>query len=292
MTTYGNFEVVVVDNASRSVPTLEYLRATQGRVTVLRDERPFNFSAINNLAVRRTSGEIVCLLNDDTEVISEDWLTEMVSHVLQPGVGRRGGQALLRRRPHPTRRDRSRHAWGGGPFVPFLGTSLAGLLRAPPTGPAHVGRHGGVHGGSTRGVGPGRAVSTSRHLPGAFNDVDFCLRLRDRGWGVVWSPYAELFHHKLDQAGSGRQGSWKGGARGRIHVHAEPVGSRGPAATTRTTTPIFRSTPRISPWRDRLAPRTADHRRAAPRRIGVTPQVAGGTADVPSILGWCSATAS
>ena len=91
-TTYPDFEVVVVDNSSRSLPTLEYLNAYDDRLTVIRDERPFNYAAINNYAVERTSGDVVCLLNDDTEVISGDWLTEMVSQLVQPGIGAVGAK--------------------------------------------------------------------------------------------------------------------------------------------------------------------------------------------------------
>jgi len=195
VTTYPNFEVVVVDNSSRSLPTLDFLRANDDRVTVIRDERPFNYSAVNNAAVHRTSGEIVCLLNDDTEVISEDWLTEMVAHVLQPGVGAVGAKLYYDD-------GRIQH---GGVVLGIYGVAahvyrLSDRRSAGYFGRLQLAQHlsavtaacmvvrreawdrvGGLDEGS---------------LPIAFNDVDFCLRLREAGWGIVWTPYAELYHHE------------------------------------------------------------------------------------------------
>ncbi len=149
LTTYPDFELVVVDNSSRTLPTLGYLRANEDRVRVIRDERPFNYSAINNFAVRQTSGEIICLLNDDTEVISGDWLTEMVGQVSATGGGGRRGQALLRRWAHPTWRGGARDPRGGSPLVPTLRPAVVGLFRAASAGATHFGRDRGMHGGPT-----------------------------------------------------------------------------------------------------------------------------------------------
>ncbi|HEX6829615.1 MAG TPA: glycosyltransferase, partial [Burkholderiales bacterium] len=86
-TRYGNFEVVVVDNASSDPAALEYLErlSRRERVTLLRHDHPFNYSAINNLGVRHARGTVLCLLNNDTEVITPDWLEAMLGHLLQPG---------------------------------------------------------------------------------------------------------------------------------------------------------------------------------------------------------------
>jgi len=88
-TTYPRFEILVLDNQSADSDALAYLEeiACYKQVRVLRYDHPFNYSAINNFAVREARGEIVCLLNNDTEVISPDWLEEMVGHLLQPKAG-------------------------------------------------------------------------------------------------------------------------------------------------------------------------------------------------------------
>jgi len=195
MTTYPNVEIVVVDNASRDVDTLQYLRAHQGRITVIRDERPFNFSAINNNAVRRTSGDIICMLNDDTEVIAEDWLTEMVGHVLQPGVGAVGAKLYYDD-------GRVQH---GGIVLGLHGVAANSYRYSARLSPGYCGRLQLAQHMSAvtaacmvvrREAWDQVGGLDEQNLPGAFNDVDFCLRLRQSGWGVVWSPYAELFHHK------------------------------------------------------------------------------------------------
>lgn len=194
-TTYPNFELVVVDNSSRTLPTLAYLRANDARVRVIRDEQKFNYSAINNSAVRQTSGAIVCLLNDDTEVIAGDWLTEMVGQVLQPGVGAAGAKLYYDD-------GRIQHA---GVVLGMLGVAghfhrlfdrlssgyfgrlqLAQNMSAVTAACIVVRREAWDQVGGL----------DAQNLPIAFNDVDFGLRLREAGWAVVWSPYAELFHHE------------------------------------------------------------------------------------------------
>ncbi len=91
-TSYGNYEILVVDNGSESSRTLDFLRQHEGRIRILRDERPFSYSGLNNAAAARANGSILCLLNDDTELISADWLDEMVGQLLQPSVGAVGAK--------------------------------------------------------------------------------------------------------------------------------------------------------------------------------------------------------
>ncbi len=86
-TTYENYEILVVDNGSCTALTLDYLRAHENVITIIRDERAFNYSALNNGAAEQAGGELLLLLNDDVEVMGGDWLEEMVSQVLRPGVG-------------------------------------------------------------------------------------------------------------------------------------------------------------------------------------------------------------
>ncbi|MFQ1641797.1 glycosyltransferase family 2 protein [Aeromonas veronii] len=87
-TQYANMDVMVMDNQSDDEETLAYLTHIEQvyGVRVISYDQPFNYSAINNLAVSKARGDLVCLLNNDTEVISSDWLDEMVSHLLRTGV--------------------------------------------------------------------------------------------------------------------------------------------------------------------------------------------------------------
>jgi glycosyltransferase involved in cell wall biosynthesis len=87
--TYPDFELLLVDNQSIEADTLAYLKDLEKRpqVRVLRYDQPFNFSAINNFAARHARGDVLCLLNNDTEVISPHWMEEMVGRLTQTGVG-------------------------------------------------------------------------------------------------------------------------------------------------------------------------------------------------------------
>ncbi|MBD3768357.1 MAG: glycosyltransferase, partial [Gammaproteobacteria bacterium] len=94
-TTYPNYELIIIDNGSDDAQTLSYLQDLEQRDTsyrVIRDERPFNYSALNNTAVLAAKGELIALINNDVEVISADWLSEMVSIALREGVGAVGAR--------------------------------------------------------------------------------------------------------------------------------------------------------------------------------------------------------
>jgi GT2 family glycosyltransferase len=194
-TSYPRMEVVVVDNGSTDPEILDYLRLRQDELQVIRDDRPFNFAALNNEAVEQAKGEVVCLLNDDTEVIEDRWLDEMVGQLLQPGVGAVGAKLFY---------DDGRLQHAG--VVLGVGGAAGHAYRMVP-GDA-VGSMGRLILAQTLSAVTGACMVVRReaweqlggmdevHLPVAFNDVDFCLRLREAGWRVVWTPEARLLHHE------------------------------------------------------------------------------------------------
>lgn len=200
-TRYSNYEVIVVDNCSREAETfacLEEYRQKHG-LRIIQYDAPFNYSAINNVAVEQASGELVCLLNNDVEVITPDWLDEMASHALRPGVGAVGAMLY-----YPN--DLIQHAGVVLGVGGVANHAFSGLPRG----------HGG-YGGRARVVQSYSAVtgacmmvrrSLYRELGGlderlrvAFNDVDFCLRLRAIGYRNIWTPHAELYHHESASRG-------------------------------------------------------------------------------------------
>ena len=115
-----NYEIIIVDNGSVEPETLAYfdeLRESDN-VRVLRYDKPFNYSAINNFAVvEGATATIIGLVNNDIEVISPDWLTEMVSWAVQPDIGCVGAKLYYRQRHHPACRHHPRHRRRGWPFA-------------------------------------------------------------------------------------------------------------------------------------------------------------------------------
>ncbi|WPL18678.1 mycofactocin system glycosyltransferase [Thiorhodovibrio winogradskyi] len=193
-TRYPNLELIVVDNESRDSETLAYLNALTGYdVTILRYPHPFNYSAINNMAVAQASGDLIGLVNDDIEILEPDWLVAMVSELTRPGIGMVGAKLL----------------WSNA-MVQHAGVivGINGLA-------AHVGNHWqdtdagylGCNQVSRRySAVTAACLLTHKQLfielggldadtfPVAFNDVDLCLRLRERGLAIIWTPAARLRH--------------------------------------------------------------------------------------------------
>lgn len=202
-------EILIADNGSTdpaACALLDELGRTP-RIRVLPHPGPFNYSAINNRLASQARGDILILLNDDVEVTHPDWLAEMVGHAIRPEIGAVGARLLY---PNGT----IQHAGivlGVGRFE--NGPGLAGHfgLAAPATDPGYANQFI-----TTRQVSAVTAACLAiRHqvwieiggldeanLPIALNDVDLCLRLRARGLGIVYTPFAELLHHESASRGS------------------------------------------------------------------------------------------
>lgn len=201
-TQYPQYEVVVVDNGSDDPEALAYLAriGQHDRVRVLRYDVPFNYSRINNWAIRQTTGELVGLINNDIEVIAPDWLDEMASHALRPDIGAVGAMLY-----YPD--DTIQHA---GVILGVHGVAAHVYAKAPRGCPGHGGRIRVAQGLSAV---TGACLLVRRklfeqvggldeQLEVAFNDIDFCLRLREAGYRNLWTPFAELYHHESASRGS------------------------------------------------------------------------------------------
>ena len=207
-TRYGPYEILVVDNQSIEPDTLAYLQSLKqvANVRVLSFDEPFNYSRINNMAVAEAKGELVCLLNNDTEVISPDWLGEMVGVLLSDGVGAVGAKLLYGD-------DTVQHAGdtvGPGGCANHL---HSGIGRNEPgyTGRALVAQDLSAVTAAclltTRSIYQATGGLNEINLKVAFNDVDFCLRVRDAGLRVIWTPHAELYHHESVSRGLEKTGA-------------------------------------------------------------------------------------
>lgn len=198
-TAYPNYEILVVDNQSREPRALEYLAqlpAHDQRIRVLQYPKPFNFAAINNLAAHTARGDYLLFLNNDTVVLQPNWLERLLAQAQRPDVGAVGVRLV-------TADQRVQHAG----LVLGMGTpGVAGPVHVglPMTEPGYAGRAQLAQDMS--------AVSAAcmivrksaflelggmdeQRFGSMYADVDLCLRLRQRGLRVVWTPYVTLMHH-------------------------------------------------------------------------------------------------
>lgn len=200
-TTYPDYEIVVLDNGSRDAATIDYLASISVRpdITVIRDDSPFNYSRLNNTAVRHTRGQVLCLLNDDIEVLTPEWLEEMASFAVQPHVGAVGARLWY---PDGTLQH-------GGVIIGIGGVAGHAHPRLPRNQAGYFSR--GVLQQELSAV-TGACLMVRRDvfdevggldekIAVAFNDVDLCLRLRAAGYRNIWTPFAELIHHESASRG-------------------------------------------------------------------------------------------
>lgn len=196
-TTYPNYEILLIDNASDAPEALAYFERLRqsDRVRVIRDDRPFNYSMLNNSAVQQAHGELIALINNDIEVITPNWLEEMVGIALQPGVGAVGACLWY---PDNTLQH-------GGVVIGIGGCAGHAQKQLERGGPGYNGRGALIQSYSAV-TAACLVVKKDRYLKVgglneksltvAFNDVDFCLKLREAGYRNIWTPYAELYHHE------------------------------------------------------------------------------------------------
>lgn len=201
-TDYPDFEVVVVDNGSTEPDALACLDelGRRDRVRVLRYDAPFNYSAINNWAAAQCDGEVLGLVNNDIEVITPGWLREMVSHAVRPEIGAVGAMLY-----YPD--DRIQHA---GVVLGIHGVAAHVYCGMPRGYPGHGGRARVAQQLSAvtaacmvvRREVFERVGGLDESLQVAFNDIDFCLRVRQAGYRNLWTPFAELYHHESASRGT------------------------------------------------------------------------------------------
>jgi GT2 family glycosyltransferase len=194
--TYQRLEVLIVENGSRLPETFELyarLEADQ-RVRILHWDREFNYSAVNNWAAAQARGEVLLLLNNDIEAINPGWVERMLDHALRPEVGAVGAKLYFSD-------GTIQHAGviiGVGPVAGHSHRFVAG------DSPGYANRLAVVQNLSAvtaaclmvRNEVFHSMGGLDEEFPLALNDVDFCLRLRRAGYQIVWTPFAELYHHE------------------------------------------------------------------------------------------------
>lgn len=201
-TLYQNYEIIIIDNNSSDPSTLQYLKyiSNNPKIRVMKDSNEFNYSRLNNNAVKIANGEYIALLNNDIEVINPEWLGHLLSHAAREDIG----------------------AVGAKLWYPNNTIQHAGLLLGV-GGVANSAHHQLPHGHQdyfsksnlTQSVSAITAACLvvkksvyeqvdgldEENLRVAFNDVDFCLKIRELGLRNIFAPYAELYHHESASRG-------------------------------------------------------------------------------------------
>ncbi len=196
--TYTNYEILILDNGSVESETLEFFEQIQKedrRVRVLRYDQPFNFSAINNFGVLHARGVVIGLVNNDIEVISPEWLSEMLSHAIRPDIGCVGAKLYYGN-------DTLQHGGVVCGIGGVAGHSHKYFSRS------NTGYFNRLFLTQTMSAVTAACLLVRRdiyekvggldetNLKIAFNDIDFCLKVREAGYRNLWTPYAELYHYE------------------------------------------------------------------------------------------------
>lgn len=191
-TDYPNYEILIIDNGSSKPETLKYFAALRHRV--LRLDEPFNYSRLNNFGAQHAKGGFLLLLNNDTEVISPEWMRALLELCYLPGVGIAGaklhypdgsiqhagvvlGIKGVAGHSHKYFPARNRGYFDALACIRNYSAVTAACMMVRREAFAAVG-------------------GFDEELKVAFNDVDFCLRVGQKGYRIAWTPYAELFHHE------------------------------------------------------------------------------------------------
>ena len=200
-TNYKHYEIIIVDNQSKEANTIDYLNNIKKdeRVKILPYDKPFNFSTINNYAVTKTDAEYLLFLNNDTEVINSEWLSAMFEFCQRDDIGAVGAKLYY---PDNT----IQHA---GVIIGLRGLAAHSHKGFSNSGNGYMGRLNIIQNVS--------AVTAAcmmmrrkvfeevggfdESLSVAFNDVDLCLKVREKGYLIVYTPYAELYHHESASRG-------------------------------------------------------------------------------------------
>jgi len=197
VTDYSNFEVIIVDNGSDMEDVFYYYDQWQqrygDRIRILTYDKPFNFSAMNNYGAAEAKGDYLVLLNNDTEVVNGVWMERMLSHARRPDVGAVGARLLY---PEGFIQhagvvvgmgDSASHPGGGIDFheAGYMARYQVDQNFSAVTAACLMTSRSVYH--EVNGL-------DEESFKVLFNDVDYCLQIKNRGYRIVWTPYATLVH--------------------------------------------------------------------------------------------------
>lgn len=199
--TWQNYEIIIIENNSKDPETFKYYESLKSdpKIKILYWEKGFNYSAINNFGFEHTKGDYILLLNNDVEVINENWIEEMLMYSQQNGIGAVGAKLYF-----PS--GKIQH---GGVIVTNLKLILHSFKDCERNSTGYNFRLSTVQNYSA-------VTAACMMIPRdvyikvgglneiyqvAFNDVDLCIKIRQAGYRIVWTPYAELYHYESESRG-------------------------------------------------------------------------------------------
>jgi len=198
-TIYQNYKILIVDNQSKEDQTFEYYNTINNyKIKIIYYDNEFNYSLINNYAISQTDSEYILFLNNDIEVISGEWLNAMIEHIQREGVGAVGAKLLFS--------DNKIQHCG----VVFYEGNPYHIYYKNPNQDGYFGIVGIVRNYSAV---TAACMLTKKSLflevggfdpifAVAFNDVDYCLKLKSKGYNIVYTPFASLYHHESQTRGA------------------------------------------------------------------------------------------
>ncbi len=201
--TYQNYEIIIVENGSTDLELFAYYKqlTEHENISVIQYSGSFNYSAVNNLGAAKSKGEYIILLNNDTEIITPDWIQELFMYAQRPDVGAVGAKLYYAD-------NTVQHAGI------VLGLGADGIAGHSHYGVPkdYLGYMGKLFYAQNMSAVTGACMMVRRRffdevggldetLKVAFNDVDLCLKLREKGYLIVFNPYAELYHYESKTRG-------------------------------------------------------------------------------------------
>lgn len=197
-TTYPEYEVIVIDNCSDDPALLRYVHdeESSGRIRLLKYDKPFNHSEMNNMAIGAAAGDYVVMMNNDVEVICDRWLEQLVAVTeLDSNIGVVGCMLL-----YPDKRVQ--HA---GVIMGLCGSVGHSHKRVRSDAPGYFGRLHALqeYTGMTAAMCLIKKKAfldvggfDAEHYPTSYNDVDLCIRMRNAGYRCIYNPMVKAIHHE------------------------------------------------------------------------------------------------
>lgn len=203
-TRYPAIEIVIVDNESDDPQTVHFLSGlAAGEAKVIRVPGPFNFSRLNNEAVTFAGSDLLCFLNNDIEIIDPDWLSLLALQAIRPDIGAAGARLLYADGTIQHAGVFTGIGGGAGHGHRYIGKDETGYFER-----ARIPQRVSAVTGACLVVARAKFLAVGgfdeEDFPVAFNDVDLCLKLNERGWQSFYEPRATLIHHESKSRGSDR----------------------------------------------------------------------------------------